>query len=344
MAMTAAQYLATLPPAEQEAVNASLKGSGSTLDQWYQAAINAGDPRAVEASGGVPGSTEAEEGGKIAPFQNAAPASEWLGKRKPTPQELRKWAHDTGRSEDYNRYADNVVSGWLDRNWDVTSGTFKNNYGDKVDKPDERGPNTPAGYNGTGGKGDFGDTPAAGEGGPAAAATEVKPAEPTTFGNQLSYTGNPLTDMLLYQFNQGTGMQAGGQPNIFGLGEDRAVGGTGTSEDTRANVQGQLLKGGGLWWGQGTDTFGGFRADTKNAEPAAAAPAAPPAPNVPPAETVPPAGNPKTLTGVPGGAPQAPGFTTQPVGFGPTQPTPTSGMLLNAYRPKTGGYTGRGYF
>jgi hypothetical protein len=119
---------------------------------------------------------------------NAAPSSEWLGKRKPTTQELRRWAAETGRSEDYNRFSDAVVSGWLnDKNapggngwWDIAGGTFKNKWGDSVDKPDETGPNTPKGYNGTGDA--MGTGGGGGGGGTAARPAPAGPAPGPTTG------------------------------------------------------------------------------------------------------------------------------------------------------------------
>lgn len=153
MAYTDAQakaYYNTLTPEQKAAVDAS---GGPSL-AWLTNAINAGAPDAVKAVGGygnVAGSKSAEEGGgNYADFSGAASSSEWLGKRKPTAQEVRKWAKETNRSEDYNRFSDAALSGWIERNWDVGAGSFKNNYGDLVDKPDERGANTPANMNGTG--------------------------------------------------------------------------------------------------------------------------------------------------------------------------------------------------
>lgn len=131
--MTAEQYLASLPAAEQQKVQESLAASGSSLDQWYQAAIDAGDPRAVKAAGG----TEAEETeGGIADWANAAPSSEWLGKRVPTPRELRRYAKEQNWSEDFARYSDRVLADWLARGeWDINAGTFKGG----VQKPTETG-------------------------------------------------------------------------------------------------------------------------------------------------------------------------------------------------------------
>lgn len=59
-----------------------------------------------------------------------------------------------GKSEDYARFSDAELLAW--RPYYQGGGKFKNNYGDIVDKPDERGPNTPRNRNGTGDQGDFG--------------------------------------------------------------------------------------------------------------------------------------------------------------------------------------------
>jgi hypothetical protein len=73
---------------------------------WFTAGVDAGDPDLVKRAGGGSGSGwgagQAEEGtGGITPWQDAAPSSEWLGKRAPTPRELRRYARDTGQSEDF---------------------------------------------------------------------------------------------------------------------------------------------------------------------------------------------------------------------------------------------------
>jgi hypothetical protein len=59
-----------------------------------------------------------------------------------------------GKSEDYARFSDADILSW--KPWYQGGGKFKNNYGDIVDKPDERGSNTPANMNGTGDQGDYG--------------------------------------------------------------------------------------------------------------------------------------------------------------------------------------------
>ena len=63
-------------------------------------------------------------------------------------------ASGQGKSEDYARFSDAELLAW--KPWYQGGGKFRNNYGDVVDKPDERGANTPANMNGTGDQGDYG--------------------------------------------------------------------------------------------------------------------------------------------------------------------------------------------
>jgi len=122
-------------------------------------------------------------------------------------------------------------------------------------------------------------------GGPAAAAPPPPP-KPVTKGQELSYTGDPMVDVLIHQFNtklnpEGTGI------NVFGLGEDRAVGGEGAAADMQ-KATGQLLAGGGLWWSDDESAFGNFgkppsqkkkgRGSKRGGAPSPAAIAAPPPP------------------------------------------------------------------
>src|SRR3972149_4128495 len=219
MAMTAQQYLATLPPAEQQQVQASLASSGSTLDQWFQAAGDAGDPRAGKAAGGT--APEGAEGG-VADFSGAAPSSEWLGKRTPTPRELRRWAQETGQSEDYARYDDRQVAAWLNKSWDAAGGHFTNDFGDVVQKPTESGPKSKAAGFATGEK-------AAGTGGGGGGAGKAA-AAPTTTPEQDS-----LQAGLVRLLSQQGGVFAGGGNSALQAGE-----------------KGLNLKGGGVWGQPGT--------------------------------------------------------------------------------------------
>jgi hypothetical protein len=205
-------------------------------------------------------------------------------------------ASGQGKSEDYERWKndDATLLSW--KKYYVGGGKFKNDYGDIVDKPDERGPNTPGNRNGTGDQGDYGrgynndsldstdpnwdaskgriiDRGGGGGGGGKAQAATT----PETFGNQLGMTGNPMQDMLINQFNTGQNATYTQGSNLFGLGEDRKMGGAGANADQQSQTKAQSLTGGGLWWGQSDgstpDTFQGFRADQKNAT-APVAPAA----------------------------------------------------------------------
>lgn len=47
------------------------------------------------------------------------PSSEWLGKRKPTPRELRAYAQAGGFSEDYALFSDEALAIWIAKYWDV---------------------------------------------------------------------------------------------------------------------------------------------------------------------------------------------------------------------------------
>lgn len=273
-AKQAASKVGAKPPA---GINEGTPEYDNWVQQWFDAGVAAGDQRLIDINGGGgQGSYQAEEGGNISDWKGAAPSSEWLGKRKPTAQELRRWAIETNRSEDYQRFPDAAVSGWINSHWDVGKGIFVNKWGDSVDKPDETGPLTPTHpdgspmYNGTGdpvgpggGGGDGGG--GGGKGGPV---TPPPPPKPVTFGSQLSMTGNAMQDMLIGQFNSGQDANTY-QNNIFGLGEDMRVGGAGRNADqgsTAPTRQGQSLSGGGIWWGQDKDTFSGFDASQKNAD------------------------------------------------------------------------------
>jgi hypothetical protein len=88
------------------------------------------------------------------------------------------------------------------------------------------------------------------------------PPKPVTFGQQLSFTGNPMQDMLIQQFNARTALNDPTKQNIFGMGTDRQIGGEGAAADKP--MMAQALAGGGLWRGS-KETFGGFRADKPNA-------------------------------------------------------------------------------
>lgn len=189
----AQKYYNTLTPEQRKDVPMN------DLVNWFTNAVNAGVPDAVKAAGGRAGSGESgweiEGGYTLDPTgANAAPPDEWLGKRPPSPSELRRYAREAGWSEDFQRYTDRQVAAWINEGWDVQGNAFRNPGGDLVEKPTEESAN----WQGvTGGKGG-GATPKA----PAAAPQpEVK-------------TYDPLQQRLLEMF-------AGGEGNFA---TDRAVG------------------------------------------------------------------------------------------------------------------------
>ena len=268
-------YYNTLSAEQKAAVDAS----GGPSIAWFTNSVNAGVPDAVTAAGGrtgspegAPGQHEIEGGSYIEPDGTEAPASEWMGKRKPTPRELRAWARDQhqqyisgnrdAQDEDYQRYSDRQLAAWIDTAWDVGRGGFFTTTGKRIGKPTESGGDG-SWAPGYGVGEEYGWTEAmargaAAGGGGGGGGKPAAPPKPTTFGSQLSLTGNPTVDMLIHQFNTRTNLE-GTQTNIFGLGEDRRPGGEGAAADD-AKVKGQLLAGGGLWWGQ--QGFNkGFRAD-----------------------------------------------------------------------------------
>ncbi len=67
--------------------------------------------------GAVPRGTPPPPGG-------GAGAAPFTG-RKPTPAELRAWAQTQGWSEDFDRFSDAVLAGWIDTSWDVNAQKFR---------------------------------------------------------------------------------------------------------------------------------------------------------------------------------------------------------------------------
>lgn len=211
--MTQAQataYFNSIPPAEQQAVRAS----GANILDWANASEAAGDPRALAFSG-----TRLQGGGDTYTGNVAsggAPSSDWLGKRKPTPAELR--AYSVGKSEDFARFSDAQLADWIARKWDVAGGHFTNDAGDIVDKPTDSGPLSLAKGWATGEE----SAGMAYRGGAPAAAAPATPAA----------SANPLADSLYSMFQNRQGFFAD-NPN--------------TTEDDK--LTGKLLAGGGLYWG-----------------------------------------------------------------------------------------------
>lgn len=243
----AQQYFNSIPQPEQQAVLAS----GADLLDWANASEAAGDPRALRFSGtSLPGAGTGDiYGGQVA--TGGQPSTDWLGKRKPTPAELR--AYGAGKSEDYLRFSDAQLAAWIASNWDVAAGSFKNDAGDLVGKPTDSGPLSDAAGWATGDKSTAGFW-RGGDTGAGAAAPTSSGTTPASSGEQY----NPLAQNLMNMFSTRAGYFA----------DDPRT----TADD---KLQGRLLQGGGLWWGP----TGFMQADASQA-PAAGfqAPAAQPAP------------------------------------------------------------------
>jgi hypothetical protein len=169
---------------------------------------------------------------------------------------MRDWARKHGMSEDYDRFDEATLNLWAkqrDPNCPPKFPYQSYNGTGCAEKPIDSGLNAPEGPGprGGGGRGGRGRRP-----GP-----PPPPPKPVTFGKQLSYTGNPMQDMLIQQFNMRVNPMDPSQANIFGMGMDRAIGGEGAAADKPQMAQ--TLAGGGLWRGA-NETFGGFRADQSN--------------------------------------------------------------------------------
>jgi hypothetical protein len=298
MASAAAQtYFNSFPPAKQESIRASW-GGADRMDEWFNNAVGAG---AVQ-SNGQPRDPNAGAGSQLAQ-QTGATQGQSAGVsgssglkpgQTPTPAQLRQFAKENNWSEDFDRFNDATLASWIGSNWNPQTMKFtsekKDQNGNPIPGDVEKPVDTPDGWTawgqgairtsdaqnkmaGWGGGG-------AGNNGGMGGQAPPPPPQPVTNGNQLSMTGNPLQDMLIGQFNTGQNPSTY-QNNIFALGEDMKPGGTGANADAQqSGRQAQSLSGGGLWWGQNADTFGGFDASQKNAtgtesiSPAAPKPAA----------------------------------------------------------------------
>lgn len=174
--------------------------------QWLQGAIDAGDPEAIKAAGGTV-SEGGGEGDLIADWSTAAPPSAWYGQRKPTPGELRRYAKESGQSEDYARFSDRQLADWIGRKWDVAGGFFTNDFGDRVEKPTESGPQSAAAGYATGEKS------AGGGGGGGGGGGVPKPVQPSPQAAAYGALEDPL-QAALFQLAQSRGIQ--GQRGITG--------------------------------------------------------------------------------------------------------------------------------
>jgi hypothetical protein len=284
------QYYNTLT-AEQKA---EVDASGGPSVAWFTAAVDAGVPAAGKIAGDIYSDTESEiEGGTRVDHSDAAHWDEWMGKRKPTPRELRKWAIDqhakyvggdkNAQDEDYDRFSDRQLAAWIKSSWDVGKGGFFTTTGQRIGKPTETGGDGSwAKDYAPGEKFGWSEAMARGAGAGKGGGGQNKPAEPPkpvtyTEGDKgLTLTGNPLVDSMLTAFNQAQAqrklVESGGdvdrsQLGHFARGEDQQVGGG----DDLNKLAGMLMGTGGnafLWSAVDDDAFGGLKGQWKGQEEA----------------------------------------------------------------------------
>jgi hypothetical protein len=332
--LAAAQaYYNTLTPEQKAAVDAI----GGPSVQWLQNAITAGVPKALKASG----QTQIAEGGGeediVGDWQNAAPSSEWLGKRKPTPGELRRYAFESGGilGEDYARNADRVLAKWIRDGWDVAKGGFFTTSGRQVAKPpDVAGDGTwVSGYEDPNWRPPGGEAAAGGGGGgvgggaAGAGQTKIKGLGGYSLTTGAGEATTPEETRLadLQRVLEDKFLNRGG---MFGFASGRQ----GAGPEVTGKQIGQSLQGGGLWWG-GEDLYDVAKRKAAAAaavSPASVTPAAPAAPTAAPA----PAGvAPVTSSIFPGTLPVAPPAgrrvdLTRPIPSAPAGGVPPVGTAL----------------
>jgi hypothetical protein len=238
--MTAQEYFASFPAAQQAEIRASWNGQ-DMLQAWYQNALTANS---------VP-----QKGGTTPP----APGKGGLD----FPTFLRGLAKTQGWSEDFERFSDDQLRAW-EPSFDYKANRFRSEHdqfagqGAVFEKPTD----LPAGYSFHGNsvvltkdlpwwaEGSEQAPPGGGAGGAAGGAGTAAPG----------ITTDPLQAALMDLFASRQG--------IFG----ELTGGGPTARETAPDLQGLSLPGGGLWWGQPEGVgFEGFAGQPA----AAAAPARP---------------------------------------------------------------------
>jgi len=187
MPISSEQYFNSLTPQQQEAARASgAAPGGPNHAAWFANAQQAGAVGAVNnPGGGGVGTPQGESGGG-----NQA--------GRVTAADVRANAQKYGLPEDYARFSDAELNDWI-RRWDYnpSTGKFTNKFGDQVDKPDERGPNTPQNMNGTGDRGNFGAGGGGGQGGQGQGQGQ---GQGFGQGNALFDPSDPLQNALVDRF------------------------------------------------------------------------------------------------------------------------------------------------
>lgn len=199
-------------------------GFDTWVVDWFTNSVNAADPAALKIAG-IGTSEGGQAGDIITRWENAAPSSEWLGKRNPSPAELRRYARDAGWSEDFARFPDRQLAAWINDSWNP-AGYFVNDFGDRVEKPTESGPNSTAAGFATGEGPQHGGRGAGGGGGGGGGGAASAPG----MQNYGAYGAleNPLQQKLYELY--------GSRGGYFGE--------QGQNDTTR----GTSLQGGGIWW------------------------------------------------------------------------------------------------
>lgn len=257
MASSGAQtYFNSFPAVEQQKIRASWAGNPNGMEDWFRAAVSAG---AVNPDGNprTAGGHNYEEGSSDYSAGYNQPSGLKAG-QIPTPAQLRAYARENGWSEDFNRFDDATLQGWIQQSWDPSSMHFKSARGAEgsYEKPTECPPGlVPGGPNETDGCVD-----------PKAGGEQQQPPD-----------DNPL----IISPGTGTGTKAQEPTGLPGLQQalvDKFVtrgGGFGaTTNGITQDLYGQSLNGGGLWWGGQQDMFNKDNAGQIAAAgaPAAAAP------------------------------------------------------------------------
>ena len=143
MASAAAQRdFGSFSPQEQANIQATWAGNPNGMDDWYQAAHEAG---AVNVAGVRSGYNYGEQQGYNY-SQGVTGGSSLQAGQVPTPTQLRQYAREQGWSEDFNRFDDATLNLWISESWDPGAMRFRSKTGGGLeDKPGDSAPGeTPA--------------------------------------------------------------------------------------------------------------------------------------------------------------------------------------------------------
>ena len=133
-AQTAQAFFAQQPPDVQAQITASTAGNPNGILDWFRNSVNAGDPGAV-AAGGFTGNY-GQTGDGYDENRGANKGADWVGKRAPTPDELRAYSWDQGwGTDDFGDFPNNLLQDWISQSWNINKGGFYTKSGKRVDKP-----------------------------------------------------------------------------------------------------------------------------------------------------------------------------------------------------------------